>query len=130
MLRVTTSSVGVNLLHTPIAMVIAADGFFAGRRLLFTVAVEAKIEHTVPIAHLRRLDRVGSLDGINVFLTPLFPSHPLTALSTLSVVGLPIRASTLLATIQSPTVVHLNAVLGPLIRRRRLAMLVPSIRAG
>jgi pentatricopeptide repeat protein len=45
-------------------------------------------------------------------------------------VGLPDRASALLGTITSPTTAHLNAVLGPLLRRRRLAGLVPSILAA
>jgi pentatricopeptide repeat protein len=107
----------------------AAAVFSAGRRLLSTTAVEAKTEHTVPIAHLRRLARAGSLDEIDAFLAPLFPSHPLATLSALSTVGLPDRASALLATVQSPTAAHLNAVLGPLIRRRRLAALVPNILA-
>ncbi|XP_062215205.1 small ribosomal subunit protein mL103 (rPPR7)-like [Phragmites australis] len=111
----------------------AAAIFSTGRRLLSTAAAavgEAKTEYPIPIAHLRRLVRAGRLADIDAVLAPLFPSHPVAALSALSAVGLPDRASALLATIPSPTAAHLNAVLGPLLLRRRLAGLVPSILAA
>lgn len=109
----------------------AAAVFSAGRRLLSTAAAaEAKTEPTIPIALLRRLSRAGNHPEIDAVLGPLFPSHPIAALSALSSIGLPDRASALLATVQSPTAGHLNAVLGPLLRRRRLAALVPDILAA
>ncbi|GJM93905.1 hypothetical protein PR202_ga10500 [Eleusine coracana subsp. coracana] len=108
----------------------AAAVFSAGRRLLSTAAVEAKPEHAIPIAQLRRLSRAGNHAEIDAVLAPLFPSHPTATLSALSSIGLADRASELLATVQSPTAAHLNAVLGPLLRRRRLAALVPSILAA
>ncbi|CAD6230820.1 unnamed protein product [Miscanthus lutarioriparius] len=100
----------------------AATFSTAGRRLLSTAATAAeKTELPVPIARLRQLARAGRLDDIDATLAPLFPSHPVAALSALSSVGLPDRASALLGTITSPTTAHLNAVLSPLLRRRRLA---------
>ncbi|ONM41339.1 Pentatricopeptide repeat-containing protein mitochondrial [Zea mays] len=109
----------------------AATFSAAGRRLLSTAAAAAeKTELPVPIARLRQLARAGRLDDIDATLAPLFPSHPVAALSALSTLGLPDRASALLGTMTSPNTAHLNAVLGPLLRRRRLAGLVPSILAG
>ncbi|RLN23583.1 hypothetical protein C2845_PM07G12470 [Panicum miliaceum] len=106
----------------------AATFSAAGRRLLSTAAAAAeKTELPVPIAQLRRLARAGRLTDIDETLAPLLPSHTVAALSALSSVGLPDRASALLGTIPSPTAAHLNAVLSPLLRRRRLAGLVPSI---
>lgn len=109
----------------------AATFSAAGRRLLSTAAAAAeKTELPVPIARLRQLARAGRLDDIDATLAPLFPSHPVAALSALSTLGLPDRASALLGTMTSPNTAHLNAVLGPLLRRRRLAGLVPSILAA
>ncbi|XP_039811900.1 pentatricopeptide repeat-containing protein At4g36680, mitochondrial-like [Panicum virgatum] len=82
------------------------------------------------MAAIRRLARAGSLAEIDATLAPLVPSHTVGALSALSSVGLPERASALFGTIPSPTAAHLNAVLSPLLRRRRLAGLVPSILAA
>ncbi|KAG2599081.1 pentatricopeptide repeat-containing protein At4g36680, mitochondrial-like [Panicum virgatum] len=109
----------------------AAATFAACRRLLSTAAAAAeKTELPIPIAQLRRLARVGSLAEIEATLAPLLPSHTVPALSALSSLGLHDRASALLGTIPSPTAAHLNAVLSPLLRRRRLAGLVPSILAA
>ncbi|CAO2204024.1 unnamed protein product [Urochloa humidicola] len=106
----------------------AATFSAAGRRLLSTTAAAAeKTELPFPIAQLRRLARAGALADIDAALAPLIPSHTVAALSALSSVGLPDRASALLGTVPSPTAAHLNAVVGPLLRRRRLAALVPSI---
>ncbi|KAJ1254998.1 hypothetical protein BS78_K300700 [Paspalum vaginatum] len=111
----------------------AASFSAAGRRLLSTAAGAAaaaeKTESPIPIARLRGLARAGRLADIDATLAPLLPSHPVAALSALSSVGLPDRASALLGTIPLPTSAHLNAVLGPLLRRHRLAKLVPSILA-
>ncbi|KAL6615586.1 hypothetical protein ACP70R_037856 [Stipagrostis hirtigluma subsp. patula] len=98
----------------------------AGRRLLSTAAAE-RTELPVPLPELRRLAREGRLADIDAALAPHLPCHSVAALSVLSLIGLPDRASALLGTIPSPTAAHLNAVLGPLLRRRRLAALVPSI---
>ncbi|CAN6238526.1 unnamed protein product [Urochloa humidicola] len=109
----------------------AATFSAAGRRLLSTAAAAAeKTELPIPIAQLRRLARAGLLADIDAALAPLVPSHAVAALSALSSVGLPDRASALLGTVASPTAAHLNAVVGPLLRRRRLAALVPSILAA
>lgn len=109
----------------------AASFSAAGRRLLSTAAsVAEKTELPVPIARLRGLARAGRLVDIDATLAPLIPSHPIAALSALSSVGLADRASALLGTIPLPTAAHLNAVLAPLLRRRRLAALVPSILAA
>ncbi|WVZ69694.1 hypothetical protein U9M48_018441 [Paspalum notatum var. saurae] len=108
----------------------AASFAAAGRRLLSAAAAAAeKAEGPIPIARLRGLARAGRLADIDATLAPLLPSHTVAALSALSAVGLPDRASALLGTIPSPTAAHLNAVLAPLLRRRRLAALVPSILA-
>ncbi|KAL6842562.1 hypothetical protein ACP4OV_027406 [Aristida adscensionis] len=109
-----------------------AAAFFSasGRRLLSTAAATAErseLPIPIPIAQLRNLARAGRLADIDAALAPHLPSHSVAALSALSAVGLPDRASALLGTIPSPTAAHLNAVLGPLLRRRRLAGLVPSI---
>lgn len=109
----------------------AATFSSGGRRLLSTAAAAVeKAELPIPIARLRQLAREGRLDDIDATLAPLFPSYPVASLSALSSVGLADRASALLGTITSPTAAHLNAVLGPLLRRRRLAGLVPSILAA
>lgn len=109
----------------------AATFSAAGRRLLCTAAEAAeKIELPVPIAQLRRLASAGRLADIDAALAPLLPSHTVAALFLLSSVGLPDRASALLGTVASPTAAHLNAVLAPLLRRRRLAAHVPSILAA
>ncbi|KAF8696914.1 hypothetical protein HU200_036556 [Digitaria exilis] len=102
----------------------------AGRRLLSTAAAAAeKTELPVPMSQLRRLARAGLLADIDATLAPLLPSHAVSAISALSAVGLPDRASALLRTVASPSAEHLNAVIFPLLRRRRLAALVPSILA-
>ncbi|CAO2197885.1 unnamed protein product [Urochloa humidicola] len=107
----------------------AATFSAAGRRLLSTAAATAeKTELPVPIAQLRRLARAGRLDDIDAALAPLIRSHTAAALSALSSVGLPDRASVLLGTVPSPTAAHLNAVVGPLLRRRRLAALLAWCR--
>lgn len=71
----------------------------ASRRLLSNaVVVIDKTEVPVPIAQLRRLARVGLLTDINATLAPLLTSHTITALSALSSVGLPTRATLPLGT--------------------------------
>ncbi|KAG8056196.1 hypothetical protein GUJ93_ZPchr0001g30789 [Zizania palustris] len=102
----------------------------SGRRLLSTAATAGSTEFAVPIAHLRSLARAGRLADIDAALAPLLPSHCVAVLSSLSAMGLPDRASSILGTIRSPTAAHLNALLAPLLRRHRLARLVPSILAA
>ncbi|CAL5031103.1 unnamed protein product [Urochloa decumbens] len=76
----------------------------AGRRLLSTAAAAAeKTKLPVPIAQLRRLARVGRLADIDADLALLIPSHTVAALSALSSVGLPDRASALLGNAATPT---------------------------
>ncbi|CAN6268481.1 unnamed protein product [Urochloa humidicola] len=76
----------------------------AGRRLLSTAAAAAeKTKLPFPIAQLRRLAGAGRLADIGAALALPIPSHTVTALSALSSVGLPDRASALLGTVASPT---------------------------
>lgn len=106
----------------------AAAAFSAyGRRLLSTAAGAAAFELPVPIAQIRSLARAGRVDDIDAILAPLAPRNPAAALSAFSSVGLPERGSALLDTIPSPTAAHLNALLGPLLRRQRFARLIPSL---
>uniref|UniRef100_J3L1X0 Pentacotripeptide-repeat region of PRORP domain-containing protein n=1 Tax=Oryza brachyantha TaxID=4533 RepID=J3L1X0_ORYBR len=100
----------------------------SGRRLLCTVARPAgSSELPVPIDHLRSLVRAGRLADIDAALAPHVTSHSVAAISALSSLGLPDRASVLLGTLRSPTAAHLNGLLAPLLRRRRLVGLVPSL---
>ncbi|KAG8069944.1 hypothetical protein GUJ93_ZPchr0006g45511 [Zizania palustris] len=80
-----------------------------------------------PPSSLHRLAQAGHLADIDAALAPLLSSQCAVVLSALSTAGLPDRASALLKTIRSPTTAHLNALLAPLLRRRRLARLVPYI---
>lgn len=98
-----------------------------GRRFLSTAA-EAKLP--VPIAVLRWFARNDRLANIDAVLAPLLPTRTVTVLSILSSLGLHRRASYLLSAVASPTAAHLNAVLGPLLLRRKMARLVPSILAA
>ncbi|CAN6240091.1 unnamed protein product [Urochloa humidicola] len=76
----------------------------AGRRLLSTAAAAAeKTKLPLPIAQLRRLAGAGRLADIGAALALPIPSNTVTALSALSSVGLPDRASALLGTVASPT---------------------------
>ncbi|CAM0881717.1 unnamed protein product [Alopecurus aequalis] len=97
----------------------------SGRRLLSTAA--AFSEFPVPIARIRSLARAGRLPDIDATVAPLIPAHPIAVISALSLVGLSDRASAILSTIPSPTAGHLNALLGPLLRRRRHAERVPRL---
>ncbi|XP_040384007.1 pentatricopeptide repeat-containing protein At4g36680, mitochondrial-like [Oryza brachyantha] len=100
----------------------------SGRRLLDTVARPAgSTELPVSIDHLRSLARAGRLADIDAALAPHVASHSVAAVSALSSLGLPDRASVLLGTLRSPTAAHLNGLLAPLLRRRRLVGLVPSL---
>ncbi|KAF0899639.1 hypothetical protein E2562_020827 [Oryza meyeriana var. granulata] len=102
----------------------------SGRRLLSTVGTAGSAELPVSISHLRSLARAGRLTDIDAALAPHLPSHSVDALSALSSLGLTDRASALLGTVRSPTAAHLNALLAPLLRRHRLARLVPSLLAA
>ena len=97
----------------------------SGRRLLSTAAAAA--EFPVPMARIRNLARAGQLADIDAAVVPLVPTNPKAVISALSVVGLSDRASAILSTIPSPTAEHLNALLAPLLRRRRLAERVPAL---
>ncbi|KAG8082427.1 hypothetical protein GUJ93_ZPchr0014g46504 [Zizania palustris] len=108
----------------------------SGHRLLSTASTAGSTKLPVPISHLRRLAQAGrladidaalALADIDTALAPLLSSQCVVVLSALSAAGLPDRASALLKTIRSPTAAHLNALLGPLLHRRRLARLVPYI---
>ncbi|KAM0912660.1 hypothetical protein ACQ4PT_012637 [Festuca glaucescens] len=97
----------------------------SGRRLFSTAA--AVSEYPVPIARIRNLARAGRLTDIDATVAPLIPAHPKAVISALSVVGLSDQASAILSTIPSPTSELLNALLGPLLRRRRHAERVPGL---
>uniref|UniRef100_A0A0E0FPK7 FAD-binding PCMH-type domain-containing protein n=1 Tax=Oryza nivara TaxID=4536 RepID=A0A0E0FPK7_ORYNI len=115
-------------------MATAAVFSASARRLLSTVADGAgagsAAELPVSIGHLRSLARAGRLADIDAALAPHLASHSVAAVSALSSVGLPDRASALLATIRNPTAAHLNALLAPLLRRHRLVGLVPTLLAA
>uniref|UniRef100_A0A0E0C4N1 Pentacotripeptide-repeat region of PRORP domain-containing protein n=1 Tax=Oryza meridionalis TaxID=40149 RepID=A0A0E0C4N1_9ORYZ len=112
-------------------MATAAVFSASARRLLSTVAggggAGSAAELPVSIGHLRSLARSGRLADIDAALAPHLASHSVAAVSALSSVGLPDRASALLATIRNPTAAHLNALLAPLLRRHRLVGLVPTL---
>ncbi|XP_047057177.1 pentatricopeptide repeat-containing protein At4g36680, mitochondrial-like [Lolium rigidum] len=97
----------------------------SGRRLLSTAA--AVSEYAVPIARIRNLARAGRLTDIDATVAPLIQAHPKAVISALSLVGLSDQASAILSTISSPTSELLNALLGPLLRRRRHAERVPGL---
>uniref|UniRef100_A0A0E0JL74 Pentacotripeptide-repeat region of PRORP domain-containing protein n=1 Tax=Oryza punctata TaxID=4537 RepID=A0A0E0JL74_ORYPU len=111
-------------------MTTAAVFAASARRLLSTLAGAGSAELPVSIGHLRSLARAGRLADIDAALAPHLASHSVAAISALSSVGLPDRASALLATFRNPTAAHLNALLGPLLRRQRLVGLVPSLLAA
>lgn len=101
----------------------------SGRRLFSTAAAAAAAvsEFPVSVARIRNLARAGRLADIDATVAPLIPAHPKAVISALSLVGLSDRASAILSNIPSPTAEHLNALLGPLLRRRSHAERVPGL---
>ncbi|KQK08732.1 pentatricopeptide repeat-containing protein At4g36680, mitochondrial [Brachypodium distachyon] len=100
----------------------------SGRRLLSVAAAATEnTKFAVLVTPIRRLARAGRLADVDALVAPLVPSHPTAVISALSLVGLSDRASAILSTIPSPTAAHLNALLGPLLQRRRHAKLVPDL---
>ncbi|KAG8044857.1 hypothetical protein GUJ93_ZPchr0008g11382 [Zizania palustris] len=99
----------------------------SGHRLLSTASTAGSTDLPVPISHLRRLAQAGRLADIDVALAPLLPSQYVVVLSALSAAGPPRPRLRAPQDHTVPTVAHLNALLAPLLRRRRLARLVPYI---